>query len=69
MEPEFQPLLLGLYPNHIDDFGKKLPRLVRDIYNLHLAGLYLGKVQDVVDQGEEHLAGALDVPGVFSYLL
>ena len=69
VELELQALLLGLDPDHVDDLGEQGPRLVGDVDDLHLAGLDLGDVQNVVDQREEHLAGALDVPGVFRHLV
>ena len=37
MKPKFQSFLLCLNPNHIDNFGKKGPRLIRHIYNIHFS--------------------------------
>ena len=68
VELELQPLLLGLNPDHVDNLGKKRARLVGGVDNLHLSGLDFGDVQDVVDQGEQQLAGPLDVPGIFRHL-
>ena len=68
MELKFQALFLGLDPNHVDDFRKEGPGLIGDVDNLHLSGFDFGDVQNVVNQGEQQLAGPLDIPGVLRYL-
>ncbi len=45
------------------------PCLIRDFHNLHLSRFNLGKVQDVIDQRQKHLAGSLDISCVFRHIL
>ena len=69
VELELQALLLGLDPYHVDDLREEGPGLIGDVDALHLSGLDLGDVQDVVDEGQQQLAGPLDIPGVLRHLL
>ncbi len=63
---EHLDLLVGnLGPDHIadvmgGDFGVKV-----DGFELHVSGLDLGKIEDVVDETEQSLAAALDGQGTF----
>ena len=66
---ELQALFLGLDPDHIDDLGEKRAGFIGDVDDLHLSGLDLGYVQRVVDQRQQQLAGALDIPRVLRNVL
>ena len=69
LQPEFQPLFPGLDPFHVHDLREELPGLIGHVHNLHFARLDFGQVKDIVDQGQQHLAGSLDVPGVLGHLV
>ncbi len=69
MKLEFQSLLPRLDPYHIDDLRKERARLIRNIYDLHLSGLDLGYIQDIIDQCKQQFTGALDIPCILGNIL
>ena len=65
MHREFQPFLAGLVADHIVDIVEDGAQAVAYRHNLHLAGFDFGKIQNVIDDGKQGFAGALDIKGVF----
>ena len=61
----FQTLVLSLFHGHVHDVVHYGRKAVFYRYELHLAGLYLGQIQYIVDKGEQGLACTLDVQGIF----
>ena len=66
---KLKALLLGLDPHHIDDFRKKRAGLVGDIDDFHFSGFDFGDIQNIVYQGQQQLAGTLNIPCVLRHLL
>ena len=62
-----QPDILVLCPlrRHIHQIMDQAADIILCRHNLHLAGLNLGKVQDIIDQRQQGLAGGTDIHGVF----
>ena len=51
------------------DIGKERPCLIGDVDDFHFSGLNLRKIQNVIDQREQHFAGSLNVPCIFGYIV
>ena len=66
---EPQPLLLCAGLEHLGDLGEQGREIERNGLKLQLAGLDLGKVEDVVDQGQQGIAAVPNDAGVFALLL
>ena len=69
MQPKFQSLFPGLYPNHVHNLGKKLPCFIDSIHNLHLTGFNLGQIQYVINERQQHFACPLDIPGILGNVI
>ena len=62
---EFQPFLPRFVADHIVDVIEDGAQAVAHGHNLHLAGLDFGKIQNVVDDGEQGFSGTFDIESVF----
>ena len=61
---EIQFLVLGLEVSHVIEIVEKRTELIRRFHQVQPARFDLGKVEDVVNDGEKIVASALDVRGV-----
>ena len=68
MDEEFQALLVGLEANHGGDVAEDVVEPEGDVLHLQLVGLDLGKVEDVVDDAKQGVAGPLDLLQVVALL-
>ena len=57
------------YIRHVIDVIEKRRKLVFHRNDLHLAGLDLGEVKDIIDKCQKSLTGPLDIPGIAQYIL
>ncbi len=59
VEQQLQPLVLGLHPHQVGQVVHDIFQVEVDLLHRHLAGLDLGEIEDVVDDAQQVLAGAL----------
>ncbi len=69
VDMEVQSLFPGPHPDHVHDVGQHVSRVVVDGDDIHFSALDLGHIQNIVDQGQQHLAGVLDVLRVLRHLV
>ena len=62
---ELQIFLLHTHLHHIHKIMKQIHRFVFQRHNLHLFHFHLRQIQNVIDEIQQHLAGILNIPGIF----
>ncbi len=55
----------GFFFDHIKTLFQQWPQADRGQFQFHFPGLHLGKIQDIVDQGEEVTAAVEDIIKIF----
>ena len=58
---EFKTLLLCPDPDHSDNIRKHGVKIVGRVFDLHLSGLQLAHIQNIVDDVQKQAAGGLDI--------